>query len=143
MKTEKRQKKWYCGVTDVALLAIALFMVIGLFTRFHACGVKEDGTWMSCHWAEQTLKCAAWMFFALTVIHLLFPQAQRKQGIDFGILTTLCLTVIIPGRLISLCMMPDMACRRLMQPFALVCGVLALALSLLDMFVQWKRGGDR
>ena len=51
----------------------------------------------------------------------------------------LVLALLIPGKLIGLCMMASMRCRSLMAPAVTVFSVLLLALALLDLLYQRKR----
>ena len=101
------------GVCDILLPLAALLFLLGLLFVFSPCGAKEDGGWMSCHWAAQALKGVA----ALALV----------------------LALLIPGRLIGLCMMASMRCRSLMAPAVTVFSVLLLALALLDLLYQRKR----
>lgn len=47
------------GVCDILLMLSALAFLLGLLFVFFPCGAKEDGGWMSCHWAGQALKGVA------------------------------------------------------------------------------------
>ncbi|MBO5574333.1 MAG: DUF4418 family protein, partial [Clostridium sp.] len=41
--------------TDIALTIISFLFLIGTKTIFGPCGPKEDGSFMTCHWAGQAL----------------------------------------------------------------------------------------
>ena len=56
------------GAGDIVLLVVSVFFLIGILTFFQACGPKDDGSWMTCHWAGQALTGLA---AVLTVIALI------------------------------------------------------------------------
>ena len=39
----------------IVMTVLSLLLTIGSKTIFSACGPKEDGSWMTCHWAEQAV----------------------------------------------------------------------------------------
>lgn len=127
------------GVCDILLPLAALLFLLGLLFVFSPCGAKEDGGWMSCHWAAQALKGVAALALVLALLHLLPAPAERKSGLDLALIATALLALLIPGKLIGLCMMASMRCRSLMAPAVTVFSVLLLALALLDLLYQRKR----
>ena len=134
MKANKR-----FGVCDILLPLSALAFLLGLFFVFSPCGAKEDGGWMNCHWAGQALKGVAALELALALCHLLPAPAERKLGLDLALIASALLALLIPGRLIGLCMMASMRCRSLMVPAVTVFSVLLAALALADLLIQRKK----
>jgi len=126
-------------VCDFILPVLALALLLGLLFVFSPCGPKEDGGWMTCHWAGQTLKGIASLELVLTLLHLIPAPDQRKIGLDFALIGTAVLAVCVPGHLINLCMMADMRCRSVMTPAVTVLSVLLIVLSLLDFLARRKR----
>lgn len=128
------------GVCDILLMLSALAFLLGLLFVFFPCGAKEDGGWMSCHWAGQALKGVAALELVLALFHLLPAPAERKIGLDLSLIAAALLALLIPGRLIGLCLMASMRCRGLMAPAVTVFSVLLAALALLDLLYQrkWK-----
>ena len=45
-------KRLKTGMAEIILLVIGLAIIIGSLTFFSACGAKEDGNFMNCHWAQ-------------------------------------------------------------------------------------------
>ena len=134
MKTKRR-----FGVCDFLLALTALLFLLGLLFVFAPCGPKEDGGWMTCHWAGQALKGTAVLELVLALAHLIPAPAERKIGLDLALAATAVLAHLIPGRLIGLCLMASMRCRSVMTPSVTVFSALLAALALLDLLLQRKR----
>ena len=118
----------------------ALILMMGLLLALCACGAKEDGSFMTCHWAHQTLLVFAVLLIVLSLLHLIFGDARRKQGIAIAVIAVCFAAMLIPGRMIGLCMMADMRCRKWMVPGNVVLTVVMIAAAALDIFVQVGRG---
>ena len=127
------------SVCDILLPILALCFLLGLFFAFGPCGPKEDGSWMTCHWAGQAEKGTAGLLLALTLLHLIPGRAEMKTGLDLAQIGVCVLTLLLPGRLIGLCMMHDMRCRSVMTPAVTVFAVLVIAVSLVDLLLKRKR----
>ena len=76
----------------------------------------------------------------LSVVHILAKDRGIKLGLDVGMLSAAALSALIPGRLIGLCMMPEMRCRQFTAPGVTVCSVLILAAAAADLILQRERG---
>ena len=127
------------SVCDILLPVLALAFLLGLLFVFGPCGPKEDGSWMTCHWAGQAVKGTAALLLALTLLHLIPGRAELKMGLDLAQIAAAVLAVALPGHLIGLCMMRDMRCHSVMVPAVTVFAVLLAVLSLVDLLTQRKR----
>ena len=134
---EKSTKR--IGATDVVLLVFTILSVIGLLTVFKGCGPKEDGTWMTCHWAEVTEVGLGIVFSICAVLHLLIADGGVKKGIDLAIIPTALLAVNLPDFLISLCMANTMRCHVFTRPFILVINILIIVTCIVDIFTHKNR----
>lgn len=132
------KKKINIGKSDIILIVISVVFLIGILTVFAPCGPKEDGAWMSCHWAGHAVAGAAAVLVVLSVIHLFIADAKIKTGISIAIIPVSILAAIIPDGFISLCMMNTMRCHSVMHPAAIVMAILTVAAALLDIFIQRK-----
>ena len=132
-KTSKR-----IGVWDIVLLALALIMFVGLVTFLQPCGPKDDGSWMSCHWAGQALLGVAGAMLALAAVRL-FVRSGVKLGLDIGSAVLAGLAMLLPGHLIGLCMMDTMRCHAVMTPGVTVLSILSVAAAAADIFLQGKK----
>lgn len=125
--------------TDLALLVIGLAFFVGMLSFLSACGPKEDGSWMTCHWACQALRGVAGAMLVLAVLRLLL-RPRARVGLDLGSIVLALLAVCIPGRLIGLCMMKTMRCHTVMVPGAILAAVLTILAAAADLFIQHKKG---
>ncbi|MBR0171492.1 MAG: DUF4418 family protein [Lachnospiraceae bacterium] len=118
------------SVIDVIILLLCLLLTAGIKLVFHACAPKEDGSWMTCHWAEQAV-FAIGVAMVIQALALLLYDRQGKHGVKAGISFALAIQGIIcavlPGILINLCMMQDMRCHTLMRPAVIVLCILTAA----------------
>lgn len=130
------------GISDVLLPVFSILYLVGIRTVFHPCGPKEDGSWMTCHWAGQMVTGLAVVLVVLSVAHVITTNTGVKLGLDLGILAVSVYSALIPGKLISLCMMPDMRCHQLMTPGVIICSILVLAAVALDCVLIGRKGSS-
>lgn len=126
-------------VSEILLLALSAFFLIGMLTFLGPCGPKDDGTWMTCHWAGQALKGVAAVWLVISVLHLLVKDPKAKMGLSLAAIPTALLGAILPGNLIGLCMMNTMRCHSVMRTSAIILSVLVIVVSAYDAFVQSRR----
>lgn len=113
------------------LLILSVLLAVGTLTVFSACRAKDDGSYMSCHWAGM-MSCALAVVLAGQSAIALFAakSGATRRGVFAAMVPTEILLVLTPGAMISLCMMPDMHCRMLLRPFVLVMGVVLIVLTI-------------
>lgn len=126
------------GVGDIALLVLSVFFAVGMFTIFAPCGPKEDGSWMVCHWAGNAVKGLAIVLAALSVAHIAFQNGSVKIGLSLAIVPVALFAAIVPGNVISLCMMKTMKCHAVTQPAGIVLSALIIIAAVLDIVLQKK-----
>lgn len=134
------KRKIRIGVTDIALLALCAVLLIGTLTFLTPCGPKEDGSWMTCHWAGQMSVALAAVLFTMAVMHAAVPMGGAKLGIDLAVLPAAVLASQVPGHVIGLCMMETMRCRAVMRPGVAVLSVLIAAAAAWDLVLRLKAG---
>ena len=127
---------------DVVLVALELLFVLGLLTVFQPCGPREDGSWMSCHWAGRAALGVAAAMLAVTVVRL-FVRPECRTALDLALLVLCALAAMVPDRLIGLCMLRDMRCHTLTAPFVLVLAFLTALTALADLLLRRERGKGR
>ena len=125
---------------DVILLALSAALLLGVLTVFAPCGAKEDGGWMTCHWAGRAVAGAAAVLTALAAMRLLMKDRKTRLGLSAAMIPTALLATLLPGRLIPLCMMPSMRCRAVMSPAVTVLSVLIIAAAVIDAASGRKKG---
>lgn len=118
---------------DILLVLINLLFLIGLRTFASACAMKDDGTWMTCHYAMQALFGIAAVLLADAVLNLVQRNEKTKAGLMIAMIPTALLGAILPGNLIGLCMMDTMHCHTVMRPFAVLMSALNIILAAIGL----------
>ena len=101
-----------------------------------SCPVMPDGRFMVCHWAGQAVLGVGIVLVVLSLLHLAFKNDGMKLGLDLAVIANAVLLLMIPNRLIHLCMKNHMQCHTVMEPFVLIMGVLMIAAALGDFFFR-------
>lgn len=111
--------------------ALCIFLAVGVMLIFPACGPKEDGTWMSCHYAQMAVFAIGLVMAALAFIAIF---AGNKIRILLYIITAVgaVFAAVIPSNIIRLCMMNEMQCRAVMRPSVILVSVLIAVFSLVS-----------
>lgn len=94
-----------------------ILLSVGVMTVFSACGMKEDGTWMRCHGAQNAVELGGFLLFFL----FSFGAILKSRGLKLflfaaGVIGTVGL-FFVPGDIMPLCMMKTMRCHTVFQPF--------------------------
>ena len=101
-----------------------LLLALGTATVFRACAAGEDGTWMHCHTAQTTV---TWVSLALAAVSAV-PLFSRNRILSAAVyavcLIGACVLFLIPGEIVSMCMMSTMRCHAVMKPFVRVMAAL-------------------
>ncbi len=141
------QKKNAAGIVFSALLlALSLFLVFGTLFLFHACGAKDDGTFMHCHDAQTAVVITGAVLAAMSLALLAIPNRIVKIVLSAAAVMVSVLAMLLPGTLISMCMMAEMRCRSLMQPcvIAVSAAILVVALAIIFVYArEVKKHGRR
>lgn len=123
-------------VFDIIFILLSVFFTLGSAFFFTACGAKEDGTFMICHWAWIAVVSIAAVLAVQSVLRLFFKSSEAKRGISAAMLPLAVLAAIVPKTLINLCMMDNMHCHTMLRPFALVMGISIAVFSLVDIIAH-------
>ena len=122
--------------TSIVQLIVSAVFLIGMLTFLKPCGPKEDGTFMSCHYAGTALIILAAGMLIISLVGIFLKSSAAKAAASVLQIVLSVLTLIIPGTVIGLCMMPEMRCRAVMRPgsmsFALVMILISLAVILIN-----------
>ena len=119
-------------------LVFAFLLMIGEKTFLRPCGTRPDGTFMTCHWAGEALLGIAAVMLVMSLLHLLPLRTGMKEGLVFAMIPVSFLIIVLPGRLIPLCMMETMRCHVIMQPAVTVIAVLNIVLSAVYLWQHRK-----
>jgi hypothetical protein len=116
----------------IIIFVLSVVLTVGVKLLFHACGAKDDGSYMSCHWAEQAVFGVGIVLVLMSAIHIAVRKTDTKKGVSLAIIPAALLNVFIPNILINLCMMSDMRCRSIMKPAVSVIGIIIAAVAVID-----------
>ena len=134
MSSEKK-RIGACPLLQIVLNAI---FFVGIQTIFAPCAPHEDGTWATCHWAGEALLGIAAVMLVMSLLLLLPLRTGMKEGLVFAMIPVSFLIIVLPGRLIPLCMMETMRCHVIMQPAVTVIAVLNIVLSAVYLWQHRK-----
>ena len=132
---EKTVPNLVCTVLQILL---SLLLAVGSIVWFHACGAKEDGSYMTCHWAQVMVTALGAAMLLMSLVQLLFRDFSARRGISAALVLMAVLTALVPQTLIHMCMMADMRCQSLMRPAVIVISA-GLAFVSLVQAVSLKR----
>ena len=132
-------KKINIGASDIILLVLSAVFLIGIRTFFAPCGPKDDGSWMTCHWAGQAITGIAAVLLVISVIHMFVKDAKAKQGLAIAMIPVALFSLILPGNMIGLCMMNAMRCHSVMRTASVIVSVLVIAAAAFDLLVQRRK----
>ena len=124
-------------LTDIVLLLLSLALCLGVKLVFHACGMKEDGSYMNCHWAEQAVFAVS-AGLTITSVFRLFLDRKAKAGAALAMSVTAAVTALIPGACIRLCMMDTMRCHAIMRPGVIILSGLLMLTGIADFVLGRK-----
>lgn len=130
-------------IWSIVLLALSLALTLGTKFIFHACGAKEDGGWMSCHWAQQTVIGAGVVLTVLAVLLLLQRGAKGRRVLSLAMVPVALYAMLLPGTIVSLCMMSDMRCRAFMRPAVLLFGALIIIAAVINIIFSKNEQQER
>ena len=128
MKTEKK-----ISATAILQLIVSAVFLIGTRTFLSPCGPKEDGTFMSCHYAGLALTGLAVGLLVLSVISLFLKSRVAVTILGLLQIALAVIALVVPGTVIGLCMMPDMRCRAVMRPGSIVFAALIMVVSIIRL----------
>ena len=128
-----KDKKKSLRIADILLPVLSLVFLVGLLTFAGACGPTEDGGFMTCHWAGQAVTAIAVLLLITSIVRLAVRDRGIKKGLSIAILLTAITAAVIPGNVISLCMMNTMHCHAVMRPFIIVMAVLQSTAAIIDV----------
>jgi len=127
------------NLLTVLLLALSIFLTFGTQFLFHACNVKEDGSYMLCHWAQRAVTGTGAVLIILYILCMIAKDRKIKAAfITAGIPVTI-LAMLFPDVLISMCMSDTMRCQAVMRPAVLAVGCAILIITAVSLPVNLRR----
>ena len=111
-------------IADIVLLVLCAALMLGVRLVFHACGPKEDGSWMTCHWAEMSVFALSIAMTVTALARLLVRDEGMRRGMALALVPFAGAAAVLPQGVVRLCMMQDMRCHAVMRPAVIVFAVL-------------------
>lgn len=133
LKTPMRNR-----IFSTILFALSLILTIGIKTFFSGCGPKEDGSWMLCHWTEQTVFILGICLSIIFLIALIFGGKKTAIGASLSAIPVAIITAITPGILMPLCKMPIMQCHILMCPATIIISSIITLVAIVNTIFIFK-----
>lgn len=131
MKESEGMRNNLSGIFAGILTVLGLMLSAGVQLVFHACGAHEDGSYMSCHWAQVAVVTMGVVITVTGIGALMVRDRRVRQGIAVAAAPSGLAAAALPNILIRLCMMDTMHCNRAMRPAAVIFGLLAAVTSVL------------
>lgn len=122
---------------DAAILILFCVLTVGVVTFLRPCGIHDDGSYSSCHWAGRIL----FSFGVLGILQMIlaFPgQKQFRLGVNMAVVLQALLLLLLPGRIVSLCGMSTMRCNIMMKPGVQVISILLALLAAINILLIWR-----
>ena len=123
-------------ITDILLFLASAFFCTGTKFIFHACGKKDDGSYMACHWAEQAVFAIGISIVIISLLVLFIKNRKFKAGAAAAVIPSALMAAIIPNNMINLCMMDTMRCHSTMRPFVIIASVIIIIIAAVDIFMN-------
>lgn len=109
---------------------------ISIKTLFHACGPKDDGSFMKCHWSEQAVFAFTLAILFTGIVCLFLRSRDQARGLALSLLPIGALIILLSNKFIGICKMATMHCHTVFLPASTVIGIITLATGLLIYFIS-------
>lgn len=128
-----------CRIGGIILFILSLTLTVGIKLIFPACEAHDDGSFMNCHWAEQSVFGAGITLTVISLIVLICGSSRVSLGASLAMIPAAVFTALTPDILISLCMMPMMRCHTIMRPAVIVISGLIAAAALINAVIILRK----
>jgi hypothetical protein len=119
--------------TISTLTAVFLFAAAAFIFK---CPKMESGSYMNCHKANVIVAIISVILIILDILLFLIKSRNVSNIISGLIIVASIISAIVPGIIISLCMMPEMTCRAIFRPIDVICSILIIAFTAVSLFIK-------
>ena len=120
--------------TDILNVLLAVILTVGSLTFFKSrCGAD-----MHCHTANNVITIIGGALVALTALGFAF-KGKVKAILSFVTAAVAVVELLIPGVILSLCMMPSMSCRATMKPWTMLLSVAIAFVSIVSGIMTLRK----
>ena len=116
-------------------LVLSLILAIGSFTVFAACPLSEEHV-MACHYAQLAVTTLGFILVVQSLAAVIVSNEKVKLGITLAQIPTAVAVFLVPGTIISLCMMSSMRCISIFQPAVRVISAIVFVVSVADVVIS-------
>ena len=128
-------------LVGMILTALSVLLVVGMLSFAASCGVHEDGSVSSCHWAARAVLGVGVVLFVLSVVRIFERDEGERRGLSLAAALLGGLVACMPGVLIDLCAEQAMRCHTIMRPFVVCVGAAIAVTGGADLVVRLLRIG--
>ena len=126
---------------NILPVVLGLMLSAGTATLFHACGLKDDGTWMKCHTAQEAV-IAAGLIAALWFLTAALIRSYVIRVLLYILGAVGCIAIfLLPGIILPMCMLRTMRCYTVMQPSVRIMAAATAIVSAVNVLREGKTPG--
>ena len=120
--------------TDILNVLLAAILTVGSLTFFKSvCGAD-----MHCHIANTVITILGAVLVVLTALGFAF-KGKVKAVLSFVTAAVAVVELLIPGVIVSLCMMSSMSCRATMKPWTMLLSVAITFVSIVSGIMNLRK----
>ena len=120
-------------------LILSAVLAVGVLTVFRACAAMEDGMWMHCHYAQMDVFYIALALAVVSLIAMLMKSKGAVLCLNILQIVGAVVALLMPGTIMSMCMMKDMRCWSVMKPFTTVMAILVILCAVWSLIAAVKK----
>ena len=124
----------YSIILTIILMLASIFLSFGVTNIFTGCtGLKEDGNYMRCHWAQNAIALVAVATSGIYLLGIFIKNYSTRKGILIaGIINNVVIIILANNIVIKLCMSRDMHCWSHMKPVVTMISSTIIVIGVID-----------
>ena len=127
-------KKGY--IFGLLIVVIGLLLFFAPFNISHVCGLKDDGSFMKCHWMGEAVRMLGAL---ITVLGLVFAWCEKMaKGIALSVAGVGVCEILLQFFVIGTCKNSMMSCNTYTKPTVILLSVALIVVSSIYIFMTRK-----
>ena len=127
-------KKRY--VFALLIVVIGLLLFFTPFNLAHVCDLREDGSFMKCHWMGEAVRMLGGLITVLGIVFALFEKMAK--GIALSVAGVGVCEILLQFFVIGTCKMPKMSCNVYTKPTVLLLSIVLITVCSVYIFLTRK-----
>ena len=127
-------KKRY--VFALLIVVIGLLLFFTPFNLAHVCGLKDDGSFMKCHWMGEAVRMLGGLVAVLGIVFALFEKMAK--GIAISVAGVGVCEILLQFFVIGTCKMPKRSCNVYTKPTVLLLSIVLITVCSVYIFLTRK-----